>query len=132
MQDVAIPQVRPNSSGPFTLGTAQLGLPNYGRANTTGRPERGAAIALVREAVERGIDCIDTARGYQFAEAVVGEALKPFGDRVEVVTKLDPLEELPANAPPAQVRQAVDASVFRSCRELGRAALPMLLLHRWQ
>jgi len=118
-------------TGEPVLGTAQLGLPSYGRANTIGRPEPAVAVQLIRNAVRHGIHSLDTARAYEQAEKVVGEAMKPFGDRVQVVTKLSPLSDLPQNASPGQVRAAVDASVFRSCRELGIASLPVLLLHRW-
>jgi spore coat polysaccharide biosynthesis protein SpsF len=113
------------------LGTAQLGLPSYGRTNTIGRPEPSVAVGLIRTAVRHGILCVDTARSYENAEEVVGEALKPFGDRVHVVTKLSPLPDLAEDSTTSQVRAAVDASVFRSCRELGLASLPVLLLHRW-
>jgi spore coat polysaccharide biosynthesis protein SpsF len=117
--------------GEFVLGTAQLGLPAYGRANRIGRPEPAVAVQLIRTAIRHGVDCIDTARAYELAEKVVGEALKPFGDRIEIVTKLSPLSDLSPDATSGQVRAAVDASVFRSCRELGVASLPVLLLHRW-
>lgn len=117
--------------GEFVLGTAQLGLPAYGRTNTVGRPEPSAAVQLIRTAITHGVDCLDTARAYEQAEKVVGEAIKPFGDRIEIVTKLPALSDLPEEATSGQVRAAVDANVFRSCRELGRASLPVLLLHRW-
>ncbi len=114
----------------MTLGTAQLGMPNYGRANITGRPDEASAIALVSEALRRGVDSIDTARAYGEAEHVIGKSVRAFGD-VRVITKLDPTVELAASASRAQVRQTVDASVFRSCRELGLSRLSVLLLHRW-
>jgi spore coat polysaccharide biosynthesis protein SpsF len=86
---------------------------------------------LIRAAVSHGVLSLDTARDYGTSEKVIGEALKPFGDRIQVVTKLSPLSELRDDAAAGQVRAAVDASVFRSCRELGAASLPVLLLHRW-
>jgi spore coat polysaccharide biosynthesis protein SpsF len=113
------------------LGTAQLGLPSYGRTNTIGRPEAAVAVGLIRTAVRNGVLCVDTARSYEDAEKIVGEALEPFGDRVKVITKLSPLPDLAEDSTADQVQAAVDASVFRSCRELGLASLPVLLLHRW-
>ena len=113
------------------LGTAQLGLPDYGRANSTGQPDHPAAVALIREAVARGVDGFDTARAYGSAECVLGDALTLFGDCIRVVTKLDPLDDLKPDASRRDVRNAVDASVFRSCRELHVKSLPLLLLHRW-
>lgn len=115
----------------LTLGTAQLGLPDYGRTNSTGQPSHRSAVALVREAISRGVDVFDTARAYGSAEHVLGEALKPFGGRIRVVTKLDPMINLDHDATRLEVRNAVDASVFRSCRELNTDSIPVLLLHRW-
>lgn len=117
--------------GELVLGTAQLGLPSYGRTNLIGRPEPGVAIQLIRRAVRQGVDWVDTARAYDRAERIAGDALKPFGGRVEVITKLSPLSDLAPHADAQLVNAAVDASVFRSCRELGMRFLPVLLLHRW-
>lgn len=113
------------------LGTAQLGLPAYGRTNAVGRPNMDVAKKLITSAIRRGIDCIDTARAYDQAEKVLGEALQPFGDRIKVVTKLSPLSEVPEDAGLREVQASVDASVFRSCMELRVRKLPVLLLHRW-
>ncbi len=66
----------------FTLGTAQLGLPKYGRTNATGCPPEAEAIALIRAAAEGGVRFIDCARAYGLAEERVGKAV--FGDRCSV------------------------------------------------
>lgn len=115
----------------LVLGTAQLGLPNYGRTNLNGRPKFADAVDLVRAAVSSGITAFDTARAYGEAEHVLGEALVPYAQIPTVISKLDPLVELEAGAGSRQVRDAVDASVFRTCHELRRATIPTLLLHRW-
>jgi spore coat polysaccharide biosynthesis protein SpsF len=115
----------------LTLGTAQLGVAHYGRTNVKGRPSVPEAVQIVHAAVERGVTSVDCARAYELAETVLGDALKPFGNIVRVVTKLDPLSDLPADASEQFVRAAVDASVFRSCRELQIRSLPVVLLHRW-
>jgi aryl-alcohol dehydrogenase-like predicted oxidoreductase len=50
--------------------------------------ERSAAIALIRDAVERDVTLFDTAEAYgAFNEEVVGEALAPVRDRVVIATK---------------------------------------------
>jgi spore coat polysaccharide biosynthesis protein SpsF len=115
----------------LTLGTAQLGVAHYGRTNLIGRPPMPEAVQIVRAAVERGVTSVDCARAYEMAETVSGDALKPFGSCVRVITKLDPLPDLSAHASESFIRAAVDASVFRSCRELQVRSLPVLLLHRW-
>jgi len=118
-------------TGELVLGTAQLGLPAYGRTNAIGRLSSDAATELITSAVHHGVDCVDTARAYDRAEPILGEALKKFGDRIKIITKLSLLAELPNDATCAEIRALVDASVFRSCKELRVMKLPVLLLHRW-
>lgn len=128
-----VPQVKRGwRGGELTLGTAQLGIPSYGRANKTGRPELHEAVRIIREAIDHGVGCLDTARAYELAEQTVGEAIKPYGGAVQVVTKLSPLSDIPRGTGRAEIRYCVDASIFRSCRELGISHLPVVLLHRWE
>lgn len=114
--------------GALVLGTAQLAEP-YGSAGRTQPPGRGEAVAIVRRAVAHGVAWIDTARAYGGSEARIGAALAG-GRAAQVATKLDPLAGLPPDATETAVRAAVDASLFRSCRELRCHALDTLLLHR--
>jgi aryl-alcohol dehydrogenase-like predicted oxidoreductase/spore coat polysaccharide biosynthesis protein SpsF (cytidylyltransferase family) len=114
----------------LTLGTAQLGM-EYGIANRAGRPGRELAIRMLRAAIAHGVTALDTARAYAEAEDVLGEALTgAWRSRVEVITKLDPLDSLPADAGESTVRAAVDESVRRSCSALRGETLSTLLLHR--
>jgi len=115
----------------LSLGTVQLGL-SYGIANQGGLPDDAQAAALLHEAVEAGITALDTARAYGRSEQRIG-ALLSTGQRsrVGIVTKLDPLAGLPDDAAPQAVRDAVDASVFRSLHALRERTLDTLLLHRW-
>ena len=102
----------------LTLGTAQLGM-KYGIANRVGNPSRSAAVGLARQAIIHGVMHLDTARGYEESESVLGEALQdPWGARATVVTKLDPLTALSSTAEATIVCAAVDRSVATSCCEL--------------
>jgi len=112
----------------LTLGTAQLGM-TYGAANITGQPSDSDAKILVREAIKHGITNIDTARAYGDAERRLGEALADgYAGRATVITKLNPCVNIDSKT---SATLAVEASVFRSCRELGASNLNVLLLHRW-
>jgi spore coat polysaccharide biosynthesis protein SpsF len=116
--------------GAMALGTAQLGLP-YGAANAAGMPSLAESAAIVRVAIAHGVTAIDTARAYGIAEQRIGDILRGgLAAQVAVTTKLSPMPELDDASTPASMRQSVDASVFRSCRELGLRSLPTLLLHR--
>jgi aryl-alcohol dehydrogenase-like predicted oxidoreductase len=62
-----------------------LGTMNFGR-----RTSRSEAIAIVRRAVELGIRHVDTANAYNdgASEEIVGEAVRPLRDRVQIATKV--------------------------------------------
>jgi len=111
----------------LVLGSVQLGLA-YGVANKTGKPSRGAALKLVRQAADAGITQFDTARAYGDSEERLGEALD--GLAVRAITKLSPLANLPAGAGRDEVRNAVDASIAESLHALRRERIDCLLLHR--
>ncbi len=117
--------------GRLQLGTAQLGMP-YGIANRDGKPDDSQARELLELALRHGITHLDTARDYGDAETRLGDCI-PAADaqRFTIVTKLSSLSNLPAGADPLLVETAVDASVFRSLRELRLQRPPVLLLHRW-
>lgn len=114
----------------LVFGTAQLGL-RYGIANSTGQPSLRECEALLKTAIESGIEYIDTARAYGESEATIGRALRDgWMRRVRVVTKLSPLQDCHEGMPVQQVRESVDDSVLRSCRALGTVRLDALMLHR--
>ncbi|MFD7655417.1 aldo/keto reductase [Actinosynnema sp. NPDC059797] len=97
------------------------------------RDRRADAVALLRRAVELGVDHVDTAAfyGHGFVNAVIREALRP-GDDVLVVTKVgadpDPDGRLPLRV--AQRPEQLRASVEDNLRELGVDRLPVVNLRR--
>ncbi len=114
-------------SAELVLGSVQLGLA-YGVANKTGKPSRGAALKLVRQAADAGVTQYDTARAYGDSEERLGEALD--GRSVRTITKLSPLGDLPARATRDEVRSAVDTSIAESLSALRKNRIDCLLLHR--
>jgi spore coat polysaccharide biosynthesis protein SpsF len=114
----------------LALGTIQLGQ-KYGIANTSGQPGEAEAAEMLTLALRSGITHLDTARAYGDAEARIGRLLPArAASTVKVVTKLLPLDGIPDDAPAREVRTAVDASVFRSCHDLRRERLDVLMFHR--
>ena len=67
------------------LGLGCMGL-SFGYGPAT---ERQQAISLIRAAVERGVTFFDTAEAYGpfTSEALLGEAVAPFRDKVVIATK---------------------------------------------
>ena len=116
----------------LTLGTAQLGL-DYGIANNSGLPSVDEAVDMIRYAIDQGLTHIDCARAYGEAESRIGKALiSGYAERVNVITKLDPLLESYQFNSAQCLHKVVDASVFRSCRELRTGTIDTILLHRWK
>jgi spore coat polysaccharide biosynthesis protein SpsF (cytidylyltransferase family)/aryl-alcohol dehydrogenase-like predicted oxidoreductase len=115
----------------LTLGAVQMGVA-YGIANQAGLPSEHEVAELLARAADAGVTAIDTARAYGDSESRIGRLLPAnCRDRMTVITKLDVLSGIPADAPRNLVSAAVDASVFRSLHELRARRLDALLLHRW-
>lgn len=111
------------------LGLGCMGLSHgYGPATETRQ-----AIGLIRAAVERGVTFFDTAEVYgpYLNEEVVGEALKPFRERVVIATKFgftfgDDNKQQILNSRPEHIRQAVEGSL----RRLNTDVIDLLYQHR--
>ena len=90
------------------------------------------SIALIRQAVERGVTFFDTAEVYgPFTnEEIVGEALKPVRDRVVIATKfgfnIEGGKMAGLNSRPEHIRAVCDASLKR----LGVDVIDLLYQHR--
>jgi len=71
----------------ISLGTAQFGI-NYGINNKRGKIPREEVFDILSEAIEFGIDTIDTAYDYGGSEKVIGDFLKSTRYKFKVVSKL--------------------------------------------
>ena len=97
------------------------------------RGDRGAAVALLRRAVELGVDHVDTAQFYGdgLVNGLLREALRP-ADGVVVVSKVgaepDPGGPIPLR--PAQRPEQLRASVEDNLRSLGADRIPVVNLRR--
>ena len=111
------------------LGLGCMGLSHgYGPATDTRQ-----AVELIRAAVEQGVTFFDTAEVYgpYLNEEVVGEALKPFRDRVVIATKFgftfgDDNKQQILNSRPQHIREAVEGSL----RRLKTDVIDLLYQHR--
>src|SRR5213596_1095329 len=122
-----------NSSSNSTLEVSALGL---GCMSMTGgysrSPDRQEMIALIRDAVERGVTFFDTAQVYgPFTnEELVGEALEPVRDRVVIATKfgfdLDSGMAAGLDSRPETIEKSVD----RSLERLRTERIDLLYQHR--
>lgn len=95
-------------------------------------PDRPSAIALIREAVDRGVTFFDTAEVYGpfINEELVGEALAPVRDRVAIATKfgfrIENGKQTGVDSRPAHIREVADESL----RRLRTDAIDLFYQHR--
>jgi len=102
----------------LALGTVELGL-DYGIAVAGERlkPDRRKAAALLNQALDLGINLLDTARAYGDAEEIIGEALKSRRGEYVLVSKVA--------TGPADVRDSVEASL----RALQTDYIDVMMIH---
>jgi aryl-alcohol dehydrogenase-like predicted oxidoreductase len=110
-----------------------LGAMGYGKSRDI--PDRPEMIALLRKAVDFGMDFFDTAEVYGpwTNEVMVGEALRGMRDRVKIATKFGwDIDQRTGehrgnvNSKPTQIRSAVEGSLKR----LGTDYIDLLYQHR--
>jgi aryl-alcohol dehydrogenase-like predicted oxidoreductase len=106
---------------PLALGTVQFGL-RYGVSNQTGRVPQSEVARILAEAVQAGIEILDTAVAYGESEATLGQ-VGIAGWRV--ITKLPPL---PSDVD--DVNSWVQQQLEASLRRLGVSQVEAVLLHR--
>ena len=123
-------------AGTFTLGDRKVKRIGYGAMQLAGPgvfgppKDRAAAIAVLREAVEQGVDHIDTSDFYgpHVTNQIIREALHPYRDDLVIVTKISARRDdkggwIPAMSPP-ELRQAVHDNL----RNLGLDVLEVVNL----
>ena len=126
-----------HESGTFEIAGRAVHRLGFGAMRITGEgvwgppADRREAVAVLRRAVELGVDLIDTADSYgpQVSEEIIAEALAPYGD-VLVATKAGLVRTGPGVwvpvGRPAYLRQQCEMSL----RRLGVEAIDLFQLHR--
>lgn len=102
------------------VSALSLGSMGYGKAREL--PDRAEMIALIRAAVDQGMDFFDTAEVYGpwTNEEMVGDALAPVRSRVKIATKFGwdvdqdtGVHRGGVNSRPEQIRRSVEGSLHR-------------------
>jgi len=127
------------ASGTFKLGgDLEVNRLGYGTMQLTGEgvwgepDDRDEAIAVLRRAVEEGVNFIDTADSYgpNVAEELIYEALHPYGDDLVIATKAGLTRAGPGDwravGRPEYLRQQCELSL----RRLGLETIDLFQLHR--
>jgi pyridoxine 4-dehydrogenase len=133
------PAVTAAAAGTIAIGgDLTVNRLGFGAMRITGRgiwgepPDRDAAKAVLRRAVELGVNLIDTADSYgpQVSETLIAEALYPYPDDLVIATK-GGLERTgpgrwPANGRPEHLKAACQGSL----RRLRLEQIPLYQFHR--
>ena len=124
------------AAGAFPLGNRSVKRLGYGAMQLAGLGvfgpprDRAAALAVLREAVARGVDHIDTSDFYgpHITNQLIREALHPYPDGLVIVTKVGAVRGSDASWNPAFTAADLRRAVHDNLRNLGVPALDVVNL----
>ena len=120
----------------YLLGDRDVNRMGYGAMQLAGPgvfgppKDRAQAIAVLREAVESGVDHIDTSDFYgpHVTNEIIKEALHPYSDTLTIVTTVGAVRGADASWNPAMAPEQLNAAVHDNLRNLGVEALDVVNL----
>ena len=123
-------------SDSFTLGGRTVKRLGYGAMQLAGPgvfgppKDRDAALAVLREAVARGVNHIDTSDFYgpHITNQLIREALHPYQDDLAIVTKISARRGDDGSWIPAMSREELTQAVHDNLRNLGLDVLEVVNL----
>lgn len=123
-------------SGTFILGGRSVNRLGYGAMQLAGKGvfgpprDRAEAIAVLREAIESGVNHIDTSDFYgpHITNQIIREALHPYGGDLVIVTKIGAKRGADASWNPAFSREDLTQAVHDNLRNLGLDVLDVVNL----
>lgn len=123
-------------SGTFTLGDRRVHRMGYGTMQLAGPGvfgpprDRDAALAVLRAAVESGVNHIDTSDFYgpHITNQLIREALHPYRDDAVIVTKIGARRDDEGGWLPAFSREELTEAVHENLRNLGLDVLEVVNL----
>jgi len=124
------------AAGTCALGDRRVTRLGYGAMQLAGPgvfgppKDRAEAVAVLREAVARGVDHIDTSDFYgpHVTNEIIREALHPYPDDLVIVTKVGASRGADASWNPAFSAEALTAAVHDNLRHLGLDVLDVVNL----
>ena len=120
----------------FILGDRNVKRLGYGAMQLAGKgvfgppKDRDAAIAVLREAVEAGVNHIDTSDFYgpHVTNQIIREALHPYPDDLVIVTKIGAMRGTDGSWNPAFSAEQLTQAVHDNLRNLGLDAMDVVNL----
>lgn len=129
-----IEKVDIEKAGTFKLGSRTVKRMGYGAMQLAGPgvfgppKDRAAAVAVLREAVESGVDHIDTSDFYgpHVTNQIIREALHPYPDDLVIVSKIGAVRGDDASWNIAQSPAELESAVHDNLRNLGLDAIEVV------
>ncbi|MET8979639.1 aldo/keto reductase [Streptomyces sp. NPDC004539] len=130
------------ASGTWTLGDLTVNRVGFGAMRLTGSAafhlgtpsDRDRSIAVLREAVDLGVDHIDTAAFYfsalRSANELINSALAPYADDLVIAVKVGPFRDWAGEWGTSARPEDLRAHVEENLRQLGRDHLDLVYLRR--
>lgn len=140
----ATPSAIPSAAAPTlpraALGEVEVARIGYGAMQLAGPgvmgppPDRAAAVAVLRRAVELGVDHVDTAEFYgpTVVNEIIREALHPYPEQLQLVTKVGARRDAAGAWIPAATPQELVEQVHQNLRTLGTDRLALVNLRRFE
>ena len=120
------------AAGTWTLGDLTVNRMGLGAMRLTGDGPRDRAIAVLRRAVELGVNHIDTAAFYfsatRSANELINSALAPYPDDLVITTKVWPGRDPSGDWVWAETPDKLRGQVEENLRQLGRDHLDVVNL----
>lgn len=125
-----------DKAGAFKLGNRTVKRLGYGAMQLAGRgvfgppKDHAAALAVLREAVARGVNHIDTADFYgpHHTNRIIREALAPYPDNLVIVTKVSARRGADGSWIPAFSREELTQAIHDNLHHLGLDVLEVVNL----
>ena len=120
----------------YTLGSHHVRRIGYGAMQLAGPgvlgppADRRAAVAVLRDAVEQGVDHIDTSDIYgpHVTNEIIREALHPYRDGLVIATKVGAVRGPSGSWEPATTAADIERAVHDNLRNLGLEVLDVVNL----
>jgi pyridoxine 4-dehydrogenase len=131
------------ASGTWTLGDLTVNRLGFGAMRLTGSApfdlgtpsNRERSLAVLRRAVELGVNHIDTSAFYfsqlRSANELINTALAPYPDDLVIATKVGPRRDASGEWLPPANPQQLRGQVEENLRQLGRDHLDIVNLRAW-
>lgn len=126
------------AAGTWRLGDRTVRRLGFGAMRLTGTQpfhgglprDRGESIAVLRRAVELGVDHVDTAAFYfsrtRSANELINAALSPYPDDLTIVTKVGPARDAQGHWADRPAPEGLRGQVEENLRQLGRDRLDVV------